>query len=235
MKNLQVVLQPSIEPVVGQAHPAGRPRKDEVSERLRHLRRLAMSHFIEYGYEGTSLERIALAAGISKVTIYRHFVDKADLFRSVVLEASAELFPALDDTLDEERPVEQVLVDFALMHVNLVHGQGHMASPVRELARLLIGEASRLPDSVRACRKIFFERSCLPLTAYFYRLQGQGRLHFDDPQFAAAYFIQSTFFATADLLGDEPVGSESQRIARARQCVRLFLGGCLPPSATEMR
>lgn len=207
----------------------GRPRKEEVPLRLRHLREMAMRHFIEHGYEGASLEQIALAAGISKVTIYRHFVDKTDLFRSVVLEASAELLPELGDVLDELRPIEDALTDFALRHVNLVQGQGGTTSTARELARLLIAEAGRLPDSIQACRSIFFERSCVPLSNYFKSLSRQGRLSIEDPEFAAAYFIQGTFFATADLLGDGSVGSQAvSRSARSRQCARLFLQGCLP-------
>ncbi|MHC8380542.1 TetR/AcrR family transcriptional regulator [Pseudomonas sp. LB3P14] len=211
------------------SHGVGRPRKEDVADRLRHLRELAMRHFIEHGYEGASLEQIALAAGISKVTIYRHFVDKADLFRSVVLEASSELLPELGDLLDESRPVEEVLAKFALTHVNLVQGQGNMASPARDLARLLIAEAARLPDSVRACRKIFFDRSCVPLANYLRALTAQGRLSIDDPEFAAGYFIQGTFFAIADLLDSQgAIVQEPRRAALSLQCARLFLQGCLP-------
>ncbi|MCI0995639.1 TetR/AcrR family transcriptional regulator [Pseudomonas corrugata] len=210
-------------------HGVGRPRKEEVSQRLQHLREMAMRHFIEHGYDGASLEQIALAAGISKVTIYRHFVDKADLFRSVVLEASTELLPELGDVLDESRSIEDALADFALCHINLIHGQGATTSTARELARLLIAEAGRLPDSVQACRSIFFEQSCVPLSNYFKLLNRQGRLSVDDPEFAAAYFIQGTFFVVADLLGNGATGTQAaSRSARSRQCARMFLQGCLP-------
>ncbi|GLU37366.1 TetR/AcrR family transcriptional regulator [Pseudomonas sp. NBRC 100443] len=212
--------------VAGQvAHGVGRPRKDEVPERLRHLRKLAMQHFIAHGYEGASLEQIALAAGISKVTIYRHYIDKADLFRSVVLEASAELLPDLGQVLEEDLPIEEALLRFALSHVNLVRGHGRSAALTRELARLLIAEAARLPDSVGACRKIFFERSCVPLANYLRRQTDKGRLILEDPEFVAAYFIQATFFANADLLGEVELEGQEARISR---CVRMFLHGCVP-------
>ena len=35
--------------------------------------------FLELGYEGSSMDSIALAAGVSKLTVYNHFNDKETL------------------------------------------------------------------------------------------------------------------------------------------------------------
>ncbi len=44
----------------------------------------AMDLFASYGYRGTSLSRIAKAAGVTKGALYWHFTDKEDFFLAVV-------------------------------------------------------------------------------------------------------------------------------------------------------
>jgi len=47
----------------------------------------ALASFAERGYAATKLEDVAVAAGISKGTIYLYFPTKEDLFRAVVRQA----------------------------------------------------------------------------------------------------------------------------------------------------
>src|SRR5579864_1697239 len=44
----------------------------------------AMDLFASYGYRGTSLSRIARAAGVTKGALYWHFSDKEEFFLAVV-------------------------------------------------------------------------------------------------------------------------------------------------------
>jgi AcrR family transcriptional regulator len=50
----------------------------------------AMDLFASYGYRGTSLSRIAKAAGVTKGALYWHFTDKEDFFLAVVDKVLAE-------------------------------------------------------------------------------------------------------------------------------------------------
>lgn len=55
----------------------------------RQSRRLAILHgagqvFAEAGYDRAGMDAIALAAGVSKVTVYAHFRDKAGLYEAVM-------------------------------------------------------------------------------------------------------------------------------------------------------
>src|SRR5215469_10226974 len=55
----------------------------------------AMDLFASYGYRGTSLARIARAAGVTKGALYWHFTDKEDFFLAVaerVLEEWNKVF-----------------------------------------------------------------------------------------------------------------------------------------------
>lgn len=51
---------------------------------------IALSHFAQNGYEGTSLADIANEAGIKKPSIYAHFKSKEDLFLHVLRQTLAE-------------------------------------------------------------------------------------------------------------------------------------------------
>ena len=44
--------------------------------------------FLQKGYAGTSMDEVAAAADVSKVTIYKYFSDKQTLFAAVVTDAS---------------------------------------------------------------------------------------------------------------------------------------------------
>ena len=44
----------------------------------------AMRVFLEQGYVGTTMDRVAAAAGVSKPTVYSHFHDKEGLFNALM-------------------------------------------------------------------------------------------------------------------------------------------------------
>ena len=50
----------------------------------------AMDLFASYGYRGTSLARIARAAGVTKGALYWHFADKEEFFLAVVAKVLGE-------------------------------------------------------------------------------------------------------------------------------------------------
>lgn len=51
------------------------------------IKQVALVHFAEYGYEGTSLSKIAQEVGIKKPSIYAHFKSKEDLFMQILQDA----------------------------------------------------------------------------------------------------------------------------------------------------
>jgi AcrR family transcriptional regulator len=69
--------------------------KSGTSERIM---RAATGLFVEQGIKKTSLEEIAHRAGVTRVTVYRHFGDKESLVRDMFSEA-AEVFEDIRDSL----------------------------------------------------------------------------------------------------------------------------------------
>ena len=64
----------------------------------------ARAEFLARGYEGASMDAVAAAAGVSKMTVYRHFGSKEHLFSGVIRQLC-------DEIIDESIviPVRQVV------------------------------------------------------------------------------------------------------------------------------
>ena len=65
------------------AKPSGRMRK---ADRKRQLLAHAKQLFVTLGYQDTTTEKIAQAAGVSEPVLYRHFESKKTLFLEVLQE-----------------------------------------------------------------------------------------------------------------------------------------------------
>jgi AcrR family transcriptional regulator len=73
------------------------------------LRSVAVRVFNERGYDGTSMEHLSRAAGISKSSIYHHVSSKEELLRRAVSRALDGLFGILDEPRAcEGRAVERL-------------------------------------------------------------------------------------------------------------------------------
>ena len=76
--------------------------------------------FVEQGYDGVSMDQIAAAAGVSKLTVYSHFGDKDALFAAAARayceqQLPPELFEANPDTPLRERLLQIARAFFAMV------------------------------------------------------------------------------------------------------------------------
>src|ERR1700733_3394344 len=69
-------------PLAAEPAPPPTPRRRGSLDQV--LVDAAMDLFASYGYRGTSLSRIARAAGVTKGALYWHFSDKEEFFLAVV-------------------------------------------------------------------------------------------------------------------------------------------------------
>ncbi|SDV49644.1 TetR/AcrR family transcriptional regulator [Chitinasiproducens palmae] len=122
----------------------GAPRAAALPSDVRGKRRqiVAAAHALfSAGFERTSMDAIAAAAGVSKVTVYAHFPSKTDLFLAVVDEKATALrkrcrtIGARTDLTLEAR-----LTLIGASFVTLLTKRENLA-----LFRVLIGECSRFP------------------------------------------------------------------------------------------
>jgi len=75
-----------------------RPRRDEVRRRLL---RAALAVFTEQGYERSSLDQVAAAAGFSKGAVYSNFASKDELFLALMDQQVRDRIDRVRAALDE--------------------------------------------------------------------------------------------------------------------------------------
>lgn len=186
--------------------------------------------FLRQGYVGTTMDEIALEAGLTKRTLYNNYADKETLFIGIVREVAtfAEAYAReLPDALVQgttSRNVDTVLQNtaerlaLAIVRIEVV-----------TLRRLLIGEARTFP----ALAKEYFQRApgrvIEALAGAFDRLGEDGVLrvgqrHDTDARSVAtqfAYLIAGAPLDRAMLTGTIPTREEI--LSGAREGVHTFL------------
>jgi TetR/AcrR family acrAB operon transcriptional repressor len=70
----------------------------------RELTAIAIDCFARYGFQGTSIDRIAKAAGVTKGAIYYHFRDKGDLLTAAVADRIQEFERRIQRTCEDVDP-----------------------------------------------------------------------------------------------------------------------------------
>ena len=120
----------------------------EVTSRLDQVTTAALAVFGRYGYQRTSMDLIAKAAGISRPALYQHFSGKDEVFRAAGERIAGELVSAAETAAAEDAPTADRL--YRALAVKLDLAAGSLDPGFR---RDLIAEASaRLPD-LRASMK----------------------------------------------------------------------------------
>jgi TetR/AcrR family transcriptional repressor of mexJK operon len=112
----------------------------------------ARDAFLKLGYEGTSMEAIAEAAGVSIMTLYRHAESKDDLFAAVIANAC-------DPDDEEERAEFEKLLKKPLGEVLVsvgIFAQQRLADPATvALLRAVMAETSRFPELAQTAYRGF--------------------------------------------------------------------------------
>jgi TetR/AcrR family transcriptional regulator, mexJK operon transcriptional repressor len=183
----------------------------------------ARALFLEKGFDGTSVDDIALRAHVSKATVYNNFPDKATVLTALldrVATESATILAAVVAPLTEPGDVEARLERTAI-----ALARGVLRPEVLQLRRLAIAESVRFPGAVAG----YFEHgpgSTLRLLAdALGTLDRQGRLSVPDPELAAAELAYAAVGALQDralLTGEQPTPATVERFAggAARDFVR---------------
>jgi AcrR family transcriptional regulator len=188
--------------------------------------------FLTHGFEGANLEDIANAAGISKVTIYRFFNDKSDLFETVICDAARDMGQSFDGLFSLDEPVEAVLIRFAEHFIERMVKPVVADHPFYRLARVLVGATLCHPHIAESCRDIFAHHLAIPLTAFFAKKMDMGEMARGDSNFLATHFSQMLFFTNAVAIDPAHIPQLNRIPEIARAKVSHFLYGCLngPPA-----
>jgi len=205
---------------------AGRPTREQARLRQSELLDCALDAFLANGFERTTMDGIAAAAGMAKRTIYVRYPDKAALFRASVQRAVdrwvvpvADLHAAITDDLEES------LLAIARMRLESFTSPAGVA-----LQRILNAEGYRFPDVYR----LAYDQGTLPALSVIADLlrahAATGGIEADDPELLGGAFLAMTVSgpATGALWG--VILDPDQLDQRMRACVTVFLNGVRPRS-----
>jgi AcrR family transcriptional regulator len=203
----------------------GRPTREQARQRQVHLLEVALNSFLEDGLEAATMERIAVAAGMSKRTVYAYYGDKEALFRAAV-ERAIERYTVPRTTIDAlfaDMPgadIEQTLRAVARLRVTNVSDPASI-----KLQRVLTAQAHRFPDLFDAA----FAHGVGPTIAFlcdlFAAAEVRGELSVYEPERAASAFLSLVVGGVARIIVAGSPISEAEVEARIDYGLRLFLDG----------
>ena len=210
--------------IAGFLHLAGLavplPSSKEAKRARKHARILdaALKEFSRNGYSGASMQSIAERAGVSKPTLYQYIGQKEDVFRAVLDQGRETILAPLSES--QSRDMVAVLWDFAQAYAAFVLDPDNLA-----IARLMIGEAERVPDIVRAFQRTGPDRALQGIAAYLAAQAQAGDLTLDDPEMAAEHLWSLILSGPRNhaLHFPQDVLDQRQRDASIRSGLSVFL------------
>jgi TetR/AcrR family transcriptional regulator, mexJK operon transcriptional repressor len=164
--------------------------------------------FLAQGFGAASVDEIAAHAGVSKMTVYRHFHSKELLFAGVIDALCRQI---MDDDLERLLllPPKVALPKFARRMMNII-----LAPETVELHRIVVAECRRFPELGRLFYRSGPEPCIDMLEQYLKRRRKEVRARHSTPRRLAEEFL--------DLLRGYPH-------------LRVLLGIDKSPSCAEVR
>lgn len=178
--------------------------------------------FLSRGVQSVSMEQIAAAAGVSKVTAYRHFADKHDLFRAAVRKEMARLEAIQGTPASSSGTISETLEAFGLGLMTYL-----FSGPAMDFYAALAGELRRTPELAQAFYDAAPGKTFENLKAILRDGCASGSLTIHDLDLAADQFLGllQGYSSFQIALGVEPVPLAGTLDRRVRAAVDLFLKG----------
>ncbi|MCX7865137.1 MAG: TetR/AcrR family transcriptional regulator [Novosphingobium sp.] len=199
----------------------GRPRLEETGQLDRELLGHALDHFLEKGFESTTMSAITRSLGMSKQTVYARYPSKHALFVAAIQSAIDEWLAPFERLHEHESDdLEATLVAVATILVQT------MLSPTgMRLIRITNAESCRMPEIGRYTYGKGHETVSRFLADLFRRRLPSAAERDDIDDLATAFLNLMSVPARLQAWGlaEEPV--ELGQFVRKR--VQLFLRGAL--------
>ena len=187
----------------------GTPSARSVSAQLKQeqILRGALEIFLKQGYEGTSMDRVSAAAGVSKITIYKHFQDKEGLFTALIEHVTAQRFQTVFGSLSLEEPPDTVLRQVATKLLDMLAVDDEYIA----FLRLIIGESGRFPELAKLFIRALPQKVWPLLSQYF---EAHPELNLAHPEATARIFMGGlmSYVMTQKLLHGQETAPMSQDV-----------------------
>ena len=204
----------------------GRPTLEESVRRDVRLLEVATNLFMERGFDGTSIEAVAEAAGISKPTVYARYHDKRDLFAAVlrarIARWLAPVSAAAEAQANEIRPkgIRTTLHELSRQMVAQC-----LMPEAATLQRILAAQAVQFPELAKQAHEEGWLRAVRGVANLLRQFAARDEIRVADPELAAELFLnlvlgRSRRLALYGMVADPKI-EERHRHAG----VELFLSG----------
>jgi len=175
----------------------------------------------EKGYLGATTREIAQEAGVTELTLFRHFGTKEKLFEDLLknhtfLPRLKELLPELDG-LSYEDSLRLIATRFLLS-----------LKERKSMVKIMYSEVTIYPEKIRKLYNKFIEDLTLTLASYFAGLQKRGLLRSVSPEMAAQLFLGVLFsyFRSEEIMRDG--GMKKQAMEKnIKEFVDIFMFGTM--------
>lgn len=178
------------------------------SEKIEKILHGAMQEFLAHGYAGTSMDRVAAQAGVSKATVYSHFHDKEGLFKALIEQLARKKFQDVfgsEPLRGEPAIVLRELITKALER--MMSDEEHCA-----FVRVLIAESGRFPELAKAWTNYIMKPTIATLGTY---LDAHPELNILDSEATVRIIIGSlvNFMMTQEMMyGKDIIPMERSRM-----------------------
>ncbi len=210
----------------------GRPTQTDTLRKSEIVLEVATALFVERGFNGATMEAVALAAGIGKQALYLRFPDKEGLFTAVIERLK-------DDEVFQHLPPQDDLPAFEGLRLRLGAILADCAQPKSVLVcKLVMREGHRFPGLVALISQAASERFISPLAAWLAERRAKGEVRDIDP-LAAAAMCADLIFAEITRAMFREVSLSADDVARAADRIAALVfggigersGGRLPATA----
>lgn len=197
------------------------PAPSRLTDRKREaIVQAAIAEFREHGFAGTSMDRVAAAAEVSKRTVYNHFPSKDELFEAILLHLWDRSHALPELRYDAARPLPEQVRAALDAKMQLLDDPSFIA-----LSRVAMAEMMHTPERAQAMVARLSEKE-EDLPVWIRAAQADGRLRPGvDAQYAAHQLhglVKAFAFWPQIALGQPPL-SPAQREQVLSDAVAMFL------------
>jgi AcrR family transcriptional regulator len=200
----------------------GRPTQSEAEKLHQRVRTVAVATFVKHGYDATTMDAIARAAGITRRTLYARYPDKRAVFLDVIPWALS-----LRTAHDSDRGRDDDDLPSALMSI----ARGAIARALDPatlgLTRIAMNESVRFPEFAVSAQTMTWSARQQEVIELLQRHHEAGTVQVDDFEVSAGQFLAMIELLPQRLADFGIFRTKDEQERHLRHAVNLFLRGAL--------
>jgi AcrR family transcriptional regulator len=174
------------------------------------------------GYLGATTREIAQEAGVSEITLFRHFGSKEKLFEGML--GRYTFLPHLKElrTRLDELPYEEALQIVATRFLLTLKER-------KSFIKIMFSEVNLYPGKIRKIYNNTIDETRSTLADYFLSLQQKGRLRKISPEAGARTFLSMlvAYFRSEEIMRGLDITKKGKMDREVREIVDIFVHGTL--------